>query len=302
MTFELNQTQLGETTFIDTPGFFDVTMKKQAAEAISKALKQNAWYRVVFVVTLESGRVRPQDVAFLNIVLESAPEIDRYGVIFNKLSDNVIGKMELDPEIKYKLISEVSLGTNKGKSRPIPIPLFLSRISILDDNDNVTTRIQKLEDFIGVVPLIEIHKENVTEIEIGNYERYTEQVEGQLTLMNGGSSSGDMLRRVMENDRKEFEKRMVELITEERRKHEQEIARLKEELALSKEKEERLQQEEDRFERKNEQYYGQIKYMTREHDGYGVIDLLVKAVKTGIELYMKSTDSSSSFFEHFLNL
>lgn len=54
---------IGEGKFIgDTPGLSDATMRKQAATEIEKALKQNGKYRLVFVVKLDSGRVRPDDM------------------------------------------------------------------------------------------------------------------------------------------------------------------------------------------------------------------------------------------------
>ena len=43
-------------TFCDTPGLLDTALRQQAAEEITKALKQDGVYRIFFVVTLEAGR------------------------------------------------------------------------------------------------------------------------------------------------------------------------------------------------------------------------------------------------------
>ena len=58
----------------DTPGLADVNMRKEAAEEISKALKGDIIYKIFFVVTLESGRVRPADLITIDLVLDCLPD------------------------------------------------------------------------------------------------------------------------------------------------------------------------------------------------------------------------------------
>ena len=80
--------------YVHTPGLADEKQRKKAAKEIEKALKQDGDYRIFFVLTLESGRVRPQDKATMELVLQAAPEIGQnYGTIFNKISKRALAKV-----------------------------------------------------------------------------------------------------------------------------------------------------------------------------------------------------------------
>lgn len=58
MTFQLDiKKHKDGITYLDTPGLADIKLRQQAAEAITKALKQDGTYQVFFVITLEAGRV-----------------------------------------------------------------------------------------------------------------------------------------------------------------------------------------------------------------------------------------------------
>ena len=58
MTYQLNKEVVDNITYLDTPGLADADeeMKKNAAAAITEALKQEGHYKVVFVITLEVCR------------------------------------------------------------------------------------------------------------------------------------------------------------------------------------------------------------------------------------------------------
>lgn len=60
---------------MDTPGLADIKLRKQAAKAITEALKRDGNYQIFFVITLEAGRIRPEDMATIKLVLESASDI-----------------------------------------------------------------------------------------------------------------------------------------------------------------------------------------------------------------------------------
>jgi hypothetical protein len=58
--------------YLDTPGLYDIKKLEEAAKEISKALKSgDGEYRIVFVLRLESLRLRPQDSVMMKLVLES---------------------------------------------------------------------------------------------------------------------------------------------------------------------------------------------------------------------------------------
>ena len=80
----------------DTPGLADVNMRKEAAEEISKALKGDIIYKIFFVVTLESGRVRPADLTTIDLVLDCLPDKGAnipVSVIVTKMSKKLKNKL-----------------------------------------------------------------------------------------------------------------------------------------------------------------------------------------------------------------
>jgi GTPase SAR1 family protein len=76
-------------TFIDTPGLDDVERKKEAGKEIEKALRLGESCKLLFVVTLEGGRVRSSDITTIKLILDSfKPEIRsdvHYSIIINKV-------------------------------------------------------------------------------------------------------------------------------------------------------------------------------------------------------------------------
>ena len=91
LTSQLDQVPVGSITYCDTPGLADDTYRRAAGAAISKVLKEGGPSQVIFVVTEEAGRVRPQDVATMRVVLDAAPEISNsFGIIVNKCTKKKI--------------------------------------------------------------------------------------------------------------------------------------------------------------------------------------------------------------------
>jgi hypothetical protein len=83
-TVVLQKEQIGKNWYMDTPGLSDTKLRELAAKAIEAAMKEGGAFKVIFVITIEAGRVRPADRTTMELVLESAP-ITQYGVMINKL-------------------------------------------------------------------------------------------------------------------------------------------------------------------------------------------------------------------------
>ena len=160
MTHQLDTKAVGGITYLDTPGLDDVNKRKEAAEAITEALKKDGRYQVVFVLTLEAGRVKPADVATMQLILKSATDITRYGVIFNKLNKSVMEKLHKESTII--LLTQVSIQLDKGSKKPFPYPLLLQKIEDLEDKDDAVAEIPELEDYFSNLPSIDIQSLNVT--------------------------------------------------------------------------------------------------------------------------------------------
>lgn len=79
----------------DTPGLDDIARREQAASEIASALGSHRRIHLIFVCTLESGRVKPADLATIRIVLKGIDDVGvdaslKYSVIINKCSESVL--------------------------------------------------------------------------------------------------------------------------------------------------------------------------------------------------------------------
>jgi predicted GTPase len=72
--------------YIDTPGLSDIDGMEQVAQEIEQALKENKPYKIFFVVTLEGGRMRVDDLVTINKICGAIQVPFEYGLIFNKVS------------------------------------------------------------------------------------------------------------------------------------------------------------------------------------------------------------------------
>lgn len=183
MTDRLQKEEKNGSVYMDTPGLADVEMRQLAAEAITQALKQNGSYRIFFVLTLEAGRVRPADKSTMELVLNSAPIGDNYGVIFNKLTKAAKREIDADASVKDKILA--SLFASCKATRFIH---YLANDGDLEDEKNVVKPLPELlEKFITNMPPIEIKPEAVQEIKGNEFEAIEKKYEQMLKQMEGNS-------------------------------------------------------------------------------------------------------------------
>ena len=227
LTYQLDTVEVNGVTYMDTPGLDDIEMRKKAAEAITHALKQDGSYRVMFVLTLEAGRIKPNDITTMNLVLDSAPEITNYGVVFNKIPEDEL-KM-IPREGKQALLTQVSARTTKGESKPLPIPLFVAENKNLKSKTNATTTIPGLEDFVLCLPPLVIHSGKVKEISTESFDEMREKLEEQLSHYKRNQEA---LEEQMKNDKEDFKRQYKKMEEENQRRHQ-----------LEKEKNEELQRQ-----------------------------------------------------------
>jgi GTPase len=221
MTLQLHTEQITDTIFMDTPGLEDSTNRKEAAEAITEALKKNGYYQVVFVLTLESGRVRPSDVATITLVLESASEIIRYGVIFNKLGKNILSSISHD--IKMKILTEISLGS--GPNKPVPVPLFLRNYPELYDKNNAITAIPELKDFLSKLIPLKINSGNVMDISTNGFEALNMKMAEKIAFLKANNIE---LQKKMKEDEEYFDTKFQNALEKEKTRQENERQEIRE--------------------------------------------------------------------------
>jgi GTP-binding protein EngB required for normal cell division len=102
----------GGRIYIDTPGLSDIAIKHQAAQEIEKALKKNKNYRIFFVLTLEAGRLRPDDLNTIHRVMEAINHPRKsFHVVINKITKKERREI-LDDKVKYRsLCDQMNIGS-----------------------------------------------------------------------------------------------------------------------------------------------------------------------------------------------
>ena len=163
----------------DTPGLSDVSLRAQAAMAITDALRESRFARLYFIVTLEAGRVRPVDVATINTVLDAIVGVDmtnKFGIIINKLSKKVIDKINNDVDGKTRLF-----GCLTTKFKTLHIFLNPSDADLNDESNGLKPLSSDMREFIASVTTFEIQE--IRPLSIDNFDRNTEALEEMLQRM-----------------------------------------------------------------------------------------------------------------------
>lgn len=202
LTYEFDEHRRGIHTFMDTPGLADVKLRKQAAAAITEALKKGGNFKVVFVVTLEAGRVRPADKTTIQLILESAP-ITTYGLLINKVPKNTFKQLyenpdNRDPSPLMEVCAELWAGT---QATPYVVPIL--KINDLEDEENAIAKLPwPLIEFLErKLPSITIQAKDVHAVQEYKFDEMTQKFEKMLEAMK---NDNDLLRQEIYGKQKEM--------------------------------------------------------------------------------------------------
>lgn len=176
VTQSLDTRVVGGINYLDTPGLQDVNIRKQAASSITNALRMGGEYKIIFVMTLESGRLRAHDVSCMQIVLNSSNgQIRSYGVIINKVTSAVHENLNKEDEIK-----NIRRQINNGD---FPL-LLLKKIQDLEEGNGIPIEIPDLIDWLETIPYIRIDPNKVDDIPVDDtLEALTEDYEKKLKYL-----------------------------------------------------------------------------------------------------------------------
>jgi len=216
LTYQLDERENARGRFYDTPGLADDTHREAAAKAISTALRKGGYFRILFFIMANDGRVVKQDITTLRLVLDAAPEIgNHYGIVINKQPDNV-AKALRDPKQESgfltKLFNGIPENQRCAKSNIAYLP-FKSEFQaadnkLLDLNDLTTIKGESFRDFIyGQVPRIGLTVDKAGDIAIHEFEQMTKKLE--------------TLQAQMEQDRQIFQKQQNLLMDQLKRAEEE---------------------------------------------------------------------------------
>ena len=208
MTYQMEKQEHDGIVYMDTPGLADIKLRKAAAEAITKALKQNGIYQIFFVVTLESGRVRPQDLATIKLVLENAKDITYYSLIVNKLTKALYKKfLENEGQKLKELVTELNFGDETNAQTPSI--LLLLREDDLDDADDVFIKMEALNVFVTNAPSMIVVPDHVQNIPgDDSFDKIVSLFEEQLAQLR---QDNEQMRVKLEETEQHYRKMMKDL-------------------------------------------------------------------------------------------
>ena len=154
---------------VDAPGLYDVNddITRHNADEIKTGLCQNAEYKIVFVVTLESGRFIAQDLSMIKAVTKAIKfKKDQVAILINKVGSDVMrlledpGKRALLESILVKeriasstiaFIGELDTHSNEGKQSmrnrlyELLHTLVQRKITVVDDISLTSEEVAKMQ-------------------------------------------------------------------------------------------------------------------------------------------------------------
>lgn len=148
---------------MDTPGLADIKLRKQAAKAITEALKRDGNYQIFFVITLEAGRIRPEDMATIKLVLESASDIKHYSIIINKLSKVALDCLIKDNAEQLTILVAEMIEQFNCKKDPPTVLLLKNQFDLHDAEDKVI-KWDELDEFAKEAPCMIVRPASVVDI------------------------------------------------------------------------------------------------------------------------------------------
>jgi len=163
--------------YADTPGLDDNTLRKAAAAAITEALRQNGFYKLVFVVLTDDGRVRPSDAITIKLVLDAIPEYVPYGIVVNQVRPKLLAKIESNADgfgdkIRLQLMKDHRITSHV---------FFNPEVEALSGEDNALPAPNPaLENFLETLPVCTISRENVNDVRSDAFEEEREKMENKL--------------------------------------------------------------------------------------------------------------------------
>jgi GTP-binding protein EngB required for normal cell division len=164
--------------YIDTPGLADIASMEQAAQEIEKALKENNNYKIIFVATLESARIKAEDIVSINKVCASIKADFEYGIIFNKVSNPVIKLLEEENQAKMKKYLATLC------KQPASIIVLKKARTIADKNNMFfsadSENRKDVLDFIARLQANMIPAHQVRPIDVTDYKKESEKMEKEL--------------------------------------------------------------------------------------------------------------------------
>lgn len=166
------------TTFVDTPGLEDVEHIATTARQISNALSFPGPAKLVFVTTLEEGRVRPADVTTVKVVLDAletagTSTTNKYAILVNKLSQPAMTQLSNATARDAVLLAFAQF-------KPTSYIAFFPFLDNAAGQDNLlNVHAQDYHNFLKRIPTLQLQSNEVI-VQVRDYQKEKEQLERQL--------------------------------------------------------------------------------------------------------------------------
>ena len=197
----LNSKEHSGIWYLDTPGFADTNYRQVASKAITDALKKNGLYQVFFVLTLSSGRLRPQDMETIRLVLQCTVDITSYTILVNKLSKR---DWEGFKTIKKEILNEVTkFDVRCGCRSPCIVPVIKDKK--LNDAENKIQKFEHLIKHTEEAEWVKVNPDSVTEIQ----EYYDSFKQNNDNLMNATACLGTTSKQMGKSKNEAVSKRQI---------------------------------------------------------------------------------------------
>ena len=163
-TDKLDKKEANGIMYLDIPALANIKNQQAAANAITEALKQNGKYQIFFVVKLNAGKLRPEDVITIWLVLESAPYINHFSIIINKLSKKEYGNLQSIKE-ESRLLAPLEIMAGRKKNITL---LLLQNSWMLEDAEDQIENFPELVEFVRNAPWVDAVSSDVNKIPCDN--------------------------------------------------------------------------------------------------------------------------------------
>lgn len=177
VTKHLQTFNIGGSIYMDTPGLSDVKLRTQAAKEIRKAMMVTGTYRVFFVITTRGGRLQPDDITTMKLVLDCAP-VDKFNIIYNqvplRLMDKYQNNRTLIDRLKATILQDLPV-----KTAELFLVPFFSEMRDADNAESMPHVTQQgLADFVHQrAHSVHMDASRVKDIKIKQFDEISQQVE-----------------------------------------------------------------------------------------------------------------------------
>jgi GTP-binding protein EngB required for normal cell division len=217
LTSVVQEVELEDRVLADTPGLSDIRLREQAAKEIEKLFRSVDEMKLIFVITLESGRIRPVDLTTMKLILDALGVKDlnnRFAIIINKLSNKVMSA--LSNADQRTILFECLNGSETGyQTQFIQV---LEKDPDLEDSDNIlATPDPKIVELIDNMLPLQVDHDTLQRIDITDIETKTAEYEERITKIVNASqeqleemkrqhevTSTQLIELTMENNRLEL--------------------------------------------------------------------------------------------------